>query len=49
MNRETDDQMKRIREDRMLWESQKIELTSKIKSLQRRLNDDDERAKDLEK
>ncbi|CAD8069428.1 unnamed protein product [Paramecium primaurelia] len=35
--------------ERMLWESQKMELTHKVKSLQRKVNDDNERIKDLEK
>jgi regulator of replication initiation timing len=40
---------KKGREEKMLWESQKMELMHKIKSLQRRVNDDDDRIKDMER
>lgn len=42
----TDDPYKN---ERMIWDSQKMELTHKVKSLQRRVNDDNERIKDLER
>lgn len=48
VNRDVDEQNKRVRDERNQWESQRMELTHKIKSLQRRLNDDDVRIKDLE-
>lgn len=41
--------MKRMKEEKLLWESQKMELTHKIKSLQRRVNDEEERVKELER
>lgn len=49
MNKDQEDTFKKVREDRLMWESQKIELTHKIKSLSRRVNDEDDRIKDLEK
>lgn len=49
MNRETDDAMRRGREEKMMWDSQRLELQQKIKSLQRRLTDEDERMKELER
>ena len=41
--------MKKMSDERMLWESQKLELTHKVKSLQRKIHDDAERGKDLER
>lgn len=49
MNKDQEDTFKKVREDKLLWESQKMELVHKIKSLQRRLSDEDDRIKDLEK
>lgn len=39
MNKGNEEQSKKQKEDRLLWDSQKIELTHKIKTLQRRVND----------
>ncbi|CAD8184449.1 unnamed protein product [Paramecium octaurelia] len=49
MNREQDDAVKKMRDEKLLWESQKMELTHKIKSMQRRVNDEEERVKELER
>ena len=49
INRDVDESNKRIKEERMLWESQKMEMTTKIKQLQRRVNDEEDRIKELEK
>lgn len=45
MNKDQEDIFRKAREEKMLWESQKMELTQKIKSLQRRLNDEDDKNK----
>jgi hypothetical protein len=37
------------RNEKMMWESQKMELTHKVRTLQRRVNDDNERVKELER
>lgn len=41
--------VRKVKEERMLWESQKMELTYKIKSLQRRIGEDGDRYKELER
>ncbi|KAM3135011.1 protein of unknown function (DUF4472) [Paramecium bursaria] len=46
LNNDDDENLKN---DRMIWESHKMELNHKVKSLQRRVNQDNERIKELEK
>ena len=47
--KDTDGIVKFTKEEKVMWESQKIELTHKIKQLQRKLTDENERIKELEK
>ena len=41
--------VQRQKDEKMLWESQKMELTHKVRTLQRRVTEDNDRIKDLER
>ncbi len=49
MNKEADGIIRKTKDEKLIWESQRMELSQKIKSLQRKITDDDERMKDLER
>lgn len=49
ISRETEQNQKRIKEEKLLWESQKMELTHKNKILQRKIAEYEDRIKELSK
>lgn len=49
ISREAEQNQKRIKEEKLLWESQKMELTHKNKILQRKIAEYEDRIKELSK
>jgi hypothetical protein len=47
MNRDAEINLKRIRDDKLLWESQKLELTHKNKLAQRKIAELEERMREM--